>query len=109
MKIECRYEEIPDPESRFSLPQVTITDFNTGETGKEVILLVGGEHSRELITSEIIFWLGALLTGQTGEEFHEWAATQPVQATAWRNGFSKGTLEEWGKKLLKKVVFKVSP
>jgi len=31
-----RYEEIPDPESDLSLPVVTITDFATGEAGKEV-------------------------------------------------------------------------
>ena len=60
----CRYENIPDPESDISLPVVTITDFATGEAGKEVILLVGGEHARELITSEIVFWLGKLLAGK---------------------------------------------
>ncbi len=32
-----RYEEIPDPESDLSLPVVTITDFATGEAGKEVL------------------------------------------------------------------------
>lgn len=42
---------------------MTITDFATGEAGKEVILLVGGEHARELITSEIVYWLGKLLAG----------------------------------------------
>ena len=60
----CRYENIPDPESDISLPVVTITDFATGEAGKEVILLVAGEHARELITSEIVFWLGKLLAGK---------------------------------------------
>ena len=59
-----RYENIPDPESDISLPVVTITDFATGEAGKEVILLIAGEHARELITSEIAFWLGKLLAGK---------------------------------------------
>ena len=60
---DCRYENIPDPESDISLPVITITDFATGEAGKEVILLIAGEHARELITSEIAFWLGKLLAG----------------------------------------------
>ena len=59
-----RYENIPDPESDISLPVITITDFATGEAGKEVILLIAGEHARELITSEIAFWLGKLLAGK---------------------------------------------
>ena len=62
-----RYENIPDPESDNSLPVVTITDFATGEAGKEVILLVAGEHARELITSEIVYWLGKLLAGESSQ------------------------------------------
>ena len=30
-----------------------------------------------------------------------------MQATAWRSGWTKGTLAEWAEELLKKVVFKV--
>ena len=86
---------------------MTITDFASGEAGKEVVLLVSGEHARELITAEIAYWLGALLTGQEAEDFTEWAATQPVQATAWKGGWTQGTLSEWAEQLLKKVVFKV--
>ena len=43
-----RYQDIPDPthDSELSLPLITITDFKTGETGKEVIFLVAGEHAR---------------------------------------------------------------
>ena len=32
----CRYENLPDPDTDTSLPVVTITDFATGEAGKEV-------------------------------------------------------------------------
>jgi len=31
------------------------------------------------------------------------------QATAWRSGWTEGTLAEWAEKLLKRVVFKVVP
>lgn len=43
-----RYQDIPDPnhDSELSLPLVTLTDLKTGEAGKEVILLVAGEHAR---------------------------------------------------------------
>jgi len=52
-----------------------------------VLLLVAGEHAREIITSEIALWLVGLLTGDRLEglltrdnlEFAEWAATQPIQ------------------------------
>ena len=71
-----------------------------------MILLVAGEHARELITSEIVYWLGTVLTG-SGEEFAEWAATQPVQASAWKAGWATGTLQEWADALLTRVVFKV--
>jgi hypothetical protein len=112
-----RFENIPDPDSQSrSLPLITITDFAGGEVGKEVLLLVAGEHAREIITSEIVLWLASLLTGDKLEalltadnlEFAEWAATQPIQAAAWRSGWTKGTLSEWGEKLLKTVVFKVA-
>ena len=32
----CRYENIPDSKSEINLPVVTITDFSSGEEGKEV-------------------------------------------------------------------------
>lgn len=45
----CRYQDIPDPDhnSELSLPLVTVTDFRQGEAGKEVILLIAGEHARQ--------------------------------------------------------------
>ena len=44
-----RYQDIPDPDhnSELSLPLVTVTDFKTGEAGKETILLIAGEHARQ--------------------------------------------------------------
>eukprot|EP00884_Botryococcus_braunii_P007354 jgi/Botrbrau1/1661/Bobra.116_2s0005.1 len=104
-----RYEEIPDPLSDVSLPLVTITDFTTGENGKEVILIVAGEHSRELITSEIAFWLGKLLSGQTKEELIDWGAYQSVQEGVWASGLSKDKLTDWVDTILKRVIFKIIP
>ena len=160
---------MPDPDTDTSLPVVTITDFATGEAGKEVrlldalaflhgrvakdwhaaaccdlglmttctagvkcllvcgqavhcahgctheehfasvqvILLVGGEHARELITSEIVYWLGKLLSG-IDEELADWAAIESATAAAWKRGWAKGTLKEWADDLLKHVLFKVS-
>lgn len=88
------------------MPVVTVTDFATGEAGKEVVLLVAGEHARELITSEIVFWLGKLLSGKD-DELADWAAVQTATALAWKRGWAKGTLKEWAEDLLGKVVFKV--
>lgn len=102
-----RYEEIPDPESDLSLPLVTITDFDTGDRGKEVVLVVAGEHSRELITSEIAYWLGKLLSGQGHSDVAEWDAYQFMQAKAWEHGLTKETLVDWAETLLKRIVFKV--
>ena len=84
-----RYENIPDPESDISLPVVTITDFATGEAGKEVILLIAGEHARELITSEIAFWLGKLLAGKplyTNSQIAEMSIfSPPLSCQSWRS------------------------
>lgn len=102
----CRYEDLPDPETDASLPVVTITDFASGEVGKEVILLVAGEHARELITSEIVYWLGKLLSGKD-EELADWAAIQTATALAWKRFKAKGTLKDWAEDLLGKVIFKV--
>ena len=72
----------------------------------QVILLVGGEHARELITSEIVYWLGKLLSG-IDEELADWAAIESATAAAWKRGWAKGTLKEWADSLLKRVLFKV--
>ena len=101
-----RYETIPDPDSNANLPVVTITNFSLTNAGKEVVLLTAGEHARELITAEVAYWFGALLTGQ-GEELADWAALQPVQAAAWKTGSTKTTLAEWAESLLQRVIFKV--
>ena len=103
--LECRYDIVPDSLTDDNLPVATITDF-TADQKKEVILLVAGEHPAELIPAEILYWLGKVLTGQ-GEELAEWPAFQPVQAAAWKNGWTKTTLAEWATALLKQVEFRV--
>ncbi|KAK9805763.1 hypothetical protein WJX73_006850 [Symbiochloris irregularis] len=107
----ARYETIPDPESNFNLPVITITNFSSGNTNKETILITAGEHARELITSEVTYWLGVLLSGR-GQDFDEltdWAALQPVQAAAWKTGATKTTLAEWAESLLHNIEFKILP
>ncbi len=71
-----------------------------------MLLLVGGEHARELITAEIAAWLGRLLTG-TADEMAAWPALKAATAVAQQRGWAKGTLAEWGDALLAHVVFKV--
>lgn len=103
----CRYQDIPDPgDSEQSLPLVTITDFATGEAGKETILLIGGEHARELITSEILLWLGLVLTGQENG-FSKWPASVEVATQRKAIGLGRSILADWVQSLLLKVVFKV--
>ena len=103
-----RYETIPDPESDANLPVITITNFSTGDVNKETVFLTAGEHARELVTSEVAFWLGALLSGQRpADELPDWAALQSVQAATWKIGATKTTLSEWAESLLQTVVFKV--
>lgn len=97
-----------DQKAALTLPILTITDFESGIANKELIVIVAGEHAKELITSEIVLWLSFLLTGHNDQELLEWTALQPIQATAWKSGWTEGTLSEWAEKLLKKVVFKVS-
>ena len=43
------------------------------------------------------------------DELADWAAFQTATASAWKRGWAKGTLKEWGHDLLQKVLFKVRP
>lgn len=69
--------------------------------------MVAGEHSRELITSEIAFWLGKLLSGQGQSDIAEWDAYDFLQAKAWEHGLTKEKLVDWVEAMLKRIVFKV--
>ena len=42
------------------------------------------------------------------DELADWAAFQTATASAWKRGWAKGTLKEWGHDLLQKVLFKVT-
>ena len=103
-----RLEQQLDKDSSVRLPVVTITDFASGEAGKEVLLLVAGEHGRELITSDIIYWLGKALSGKAEELLH-WPTVQQVlsKAQAATTGLKGNSLELWLEGLLQKCVFKV--
>lgn len=41
------------------------------------------------------------------DELADWAAFQTATASAWKRGWAKGALKEWGHDLLQKVLFKV--
>ena len=62
---------------------------------------------RELITSEIIYWLYQVLTGKDSE-FLGWPAAAALTTKRKQLGLGTGTLQDWVQELLKKVVFKVS-
>jgi hypothetical protein len=108
--VRCSYEDLPDPESDSSLPLLTVTDFAGGERGKEVVLIVAGEGGRELVTSEVAFWLGALLASPSGDDGPgEWAPLQSALKAAWRAGWAQGSLDDWVASVLRRVVFKIVP
>ena len=104
--IACRYQDVPDPKSELSLPVLTVTDHSSGESGKEVILIVAGEHARELFTSEVVYWLVQVLTGQDSA-FAAWPAAAQMAGDRKAVGLGGSTLHEWTASLLKTCVFKV--
>ena len=61
---------------------------------------------RELITSEIVYWLYQVLTGKDSELL-SWPAAASFQSQRKQMGLGAGTLQDWVQDLLKKVVFKV--
>ena len=62
---------------------------------------------RELITSEIVYWLYLVLTGKDAD-FLSWPAATSFHAQRKQVRPGLGTLQDWVQDLLKKVVFKVS-
>ena len=84
---------------------------------------MGGEAGRELITSELAFWLGVLLAGNGTTSASsatatdtpddggpaDWAPMQSALKTAWRSGWAQGSLDEWSSSVLKRVAFKIVP
>ena len=62
--------------------------------------------NRELITSEIIYWLYQVLTGKDSELL-TWPAATALTTKRKQLGLGSGTLQDWIQGLLKKVVFKV--
>ena len=61
---------------------------------------------RELITSEIVYWLYQVLTGQDAELL-SWPAAASFASQRKQMGLGAGNLQDWVQDLLKKVVFKV--
>jgi len=63
---------------------------------------------RELITSEIVYWLYQVLTGKDAELL-SWPAAASFSSQRKQMGLGAGNLQDWVQDLLKKVVFKVLP
>ena len=63
---------------------------------------------RELITSEIVYWLYQVLTGKDAELL-SWPAAASFASQRKQMGLGPGNLQDWVQDLLKKVVFKVLP
>lgn len=104
----CSFEEIPDPDSQFRLPVFTLTDNSATVDTKPVILIVSGEHARELITSEIIYWLSGLLTDDAKwEEASKWKALKDVENVAVSKGWADTNMRLWARTILQKAVIKV--
>lgn len=62
---------------------------------------------RELITSEIVYWLYQVLIGKDAE-FLSWPAATAFHTQRKQMRPGVGTLQDWVQDLLEKVVFKVS-
>lgn len=62
---------------------------------------------RELITSEIVFWLYQILTGND-KEFLAWPAASSFTTRRKQLGLGSGSLQDWIQDLLQKVIFKVN-
>jgi len=103
------FEEHLDRSSGFRLPVITVTDSSVDESEKETLLLVFGEHGREIITTEISLWLVKLLTGDVAEILL-WPAFKNMQAKNADNGRGEGgKMSAWIGHLLRRVTFKLVP
>lgn len=71
-----------------------------------VCLLQLPSPCRELITSEIVYWLYQVLTGKDAELL-SWPAAASFASQRKQMGLGAGNLQDWVQELLKKVVFKV--
>ena len=65
-----RWERVED-----SLDVATITDSEEPDDDKARLLLVFGEHARELITAELALWLARVLV-EEGAEYHAWTESR---------------------------------
>ena len=69
-----RWERVED-----SLDVATITDSEEPDDDKARLLLVFGEHARELITAELALWLARVLV-EEGAEYHAWTESETAFA-----------------------------
>ncbi|GIM03502.1 hypothetical protein Vretimale_8268 [Volvox reticuliferus] len=93
------------------LPLATFTDLSdkAWNQTKPSVLLVFGEHAREIITSEVGLWFSRVLVGDTAEIFSwaEWPeAFKPLGISSENIA---ATVQGWVRRILDNLVVKVLP
>ncbi|GLI67422.1 hypothetical protein VaNZ11_011618 [Volvox africanus] len=108
----ARYTELKEPGFEHTmLPLATFTDHSDEARirTKPSVLLVFGEHAREIITCEVGLWFSRVLVGDTAEIFSwaEWPeAFKPLRISPENIA---STVQGWIRRILDNLVVKVLP
>lgn len=92
----------------------TITDFSIPEEGKARLLLVFGEHAREIITAELALWLAHVLVGED-QEYESWDESKAAFARSlglWpppMSGLRPPDIQSWARWVRGRAVVKIVP
>ena len=92
----------------------TITDSEEPDDDKARLLLVFGEHARELITAELALWLARVLV-EEGAEYHAWTESETAFARSLglrppvMDGEDPTDATEWVRWLRRRCVVKIVP
>lgn len=92
----------------------TITDFSVPDDGKAKLLMVCGEHAREIITAELALWLARVLVGEDAE-YETWDESRAafVRSMGLRpppmRGLEPLDVRDWVRWILSRVVVKLVP
>lgn len=96
------------------MEMATITDFSIPEEGKARLLLVFGEHAREIITAELALWLARVLVGED-QEYESWDESKAAFARSlglWpppMRGLRPPDIQSWARWVRGRAVVKIVP